>query len=720
MAAAAVLTAALGYALRGWQVIPLHNINQEGACSCGRSSCTSPGKHPRLRKWPGRATTNREQIGEWWSKWPQANVGVVTGTSSGLVVLDVDPRHYGDLSLSELESKHGDLSAGLRCSTGGGGFHIYLAHPDFHVRNSAGSLGPGLDVRADGGFVVAPPSNHISGAPYAWTTDPAEQAGTIPQWMADALTTKRDQVAREAQQKRKEWENNYSAIVAGVTGYGAKALHLKCEAVSRAAEGTRNNQLNRSAFSIGQLVGGGELDRAEARTALLAAAMGAGLERPEAEAACDSGLNAGAQSPRTRPIKAPRPSAKPAKVEIDASDWVSPDLETWQLLDRATATDDRPRDPKRTGRNVRIILDNDPRLRGRFWGDRTRGLRYWGDDELADEHCTRLANVMDELYSLVISTAVIREQVLLACLDNDRDPLTEWLHALTWDGEHRMEHLLSRGFGSDPSNLNRFYSMCWGVGCVARAYRPGCKVDTCLILVGAQGIGKSSGMRDLVGEEWFSDTEIAFGDGNNKDALHAFRRPWVHEFAELSTLRRAKGDKVKAILSSQVDEYRPSYGREVVRFPRRCVLIGTSNEPQILMDTTGSRRFWPVKVTHVDRKWLQDNRAQLWAEAAHYYREGAQWWLPDPAEAERISSSELFIESDPWQDLIEDHLATMRTTTVSALMDKCLKLDRSQQGISASRRVGAILRGMGWERGKGPRTDDGKRPRVWRAPGDED
>ena len=82
-----LLTSALGYALRGWQVVPLHSIS-EGSCTCHREVCASPGKHPRINKWTQRATTNREQLTEWWDKWPGANVGVVTGPTSGLVVLD--------------------------------------------------------------------------------------------------------------------------------------------------------------------------------------------------------------------------------------------------------------------------------------------------------------------------------------------------------------------------------------------------------------------------------------------------------------------------------------------------------------------------------------------------------------------------------------------------------------------------------------------------------
>ena len=714
MNANSLLTSALGYALRGWQVVPLHSID-DGSCTCHREACASPGKHPRINKWPQRATTNREQLTEWWDKWPGANVGVVTGPTSGLVVLDVDPRHHGDLSLAELEGAHGALDGALRCETGGGGWHVYLAHPDFHVRNSAGSLGPGLDIRGHGGFVVAPPSMHASGKPYAWQGDPAEQAGTIPDWMAEALTTKRDQAAQEAQEGRKAWQESWGQASTG-QGYGSTALARECEAVRGASEGTRNNALNRSAFSIGQLVGGGEIEHTEARLALVAAAIAAGLGRQEAEAACDSGLSAGQKTPRRRPIQAPRTTATVAKMQLDDDDWTSPDLTTWQLLDRAPPTNDGPRAPKRSGRNVRIVLDNDPRFKDRFWGDRVRGMKYWSQEEIRDEHHTRVQNALDQLYQLTVATSVIAEQVALMCWDNNRDPLVEWLHSLRWDGEHRSEHLLARGFGAAPSKLFGFYSLCWMIGCVARAYRPGCKLDTCLILIGSQGIGKSSGLRALVGDDWFSDTEINFTGYSNKDALMAIGKPWVHEFAELSTLRAAKGERVKAVLSSQVDEFRPSHGREVVRRPRRCCFVGTSNEPEVLSDGTGSRRFWPARVKRVDLEWLRANRDQLWAEAAHYYREGAPWWLPDPVEAARRTEATSYFETDAWQDAIGSFVVGQSSISTADLLDGALKLDRSQQHAGTTRRVAAIMRGMGWQKKAKRDPITGQRRQTWTAP----
>jgi hypothetical protein len=144
--------AALDYAGRGWPVLPLHDVT-EGVCSCARGeSCLTPGKHPRLRKWREWASTDPGTIGGWWRQWPAANVGILTGAESGLVVLDVDPRNGGFESLAAFLP----LPETVTAVTGGGGRHYYFAHPGGRVQGR--DLAEGLELKADGQYVVAPPS----------------------------------------------------------------------------------------------------------------------------------------------------------------------------------------------------------------------------------------------------------------------------------------------------------------------------------------------------------------------------------------------------------------------------------------------------------------------------------------------------------------------------------------------------------------------------------
>lgn len=158
--------AALHYARRGWAVFPLYEPAENGLCSCGNPKCPSPGKHPRVKHGVLEATTNEALIQEWWTKWREANIGIATGKRSGVVVLDVDPRHGGDKSLAELEAMGGALKT-LECETGGGGRHLYFLAPEERLKNKVGFM-PGLDFRGDNGYVVAPPSTHITGGLYRW------------------------------------------------------------------------------------------------------------------------------------------------------------------------------------------------------------------------------------------------------------------------------------------------------------------------------------------------------------------------------------------------------------------------------------------------------------------------------------------------------------------------------------------------------------------------
>jgi hypothetical protein len=159
------LEAALAYASSGWAVFPVHPPSGDG-CSCGNPACEHIGKHPRTQHGHLDATCTESAVRQWWGRWPDANVGIATGAKSGLIILDVDPRHGGDETLAEWVRVHGELPNTVEVCTGGGGRHIYFAHLRGHVRSLG--LAPGVDVKADGGYVVAPPSLHASGRRYAW------------------------------------------------------------------------------------------------------------------------------------------------------------------------------------------------------------------------------------------------------------------------------------------------------------------------------------------------------------------------------------------------------------------------------------------------------------------------------------------------------------------------------------------------------------------------
>jgi len=191
-----LIGAALDLAKLGLPVFPAWSVRQLGArlvCACPKAgNCTSPAKHPMVTHGVTEALTDAERVARWWRNRPDANIGLATGA---VVVIDIDPRHGGDRALTEIESKHAKLPVTWRVATGGGGQHIYFLAPAGHapIRNSVEQLGPGIDVRGAGGYVIAPPSRHISGQFYRWQHRSERVApAMLPLWLAELL----DQPAR--------------------------------------------------------------------------------------------------------------------------------------------------------------------------------------------------------------------------------------------------------------------------------------------------------------------------------------------------------------------------------------------------------------------------------------------------------------------------------------------------------------------------------------------
>ena len=207
------LEVALDYAGFGWPVLLLHSIDG-GRCTCGRSDCHSVAKHPRTEHGLRDATTDQSIMRSWWSRCPNANVGILTGQRSGFVVLDVDPQHGGSKTLSDLEGRFGRLPKTLVSRTGNGGRHILFQHPGYYVKTKQGALGAGLDIKGDGGYIVAPPSLHRSGQHYRWEGSgplSAFQIAPLPAWIVKRLEKaegKQPGKARTSAQRIPEGQRN--------------------------------------------------------------------------------------------------------------------------------------------------------------------------------------------------------------------------------------------------------------------------------------------------------------------------------------------------------------------------------------------------------------------------------------------------------------------------------------------------------------------------------
>lgn len=282
---------ARAYAQRGWFVLPLWWPTITGDCACGLSDCGSTGKHPIRRLVPHGlhdASERPDQVDEWWRLYPSANVGVRTGAASGILVLDVDGE-AGRLALRGLVAHHGLFDT--RWARTGSGWHAYFTHPGGTMPNSAGRLGAGLDVRGDGGYVVAPPSLHCTRQRYRWIGPEIDQSHlpAAPQWLIELAAPS----ACDDRKPHPIW-----LIPEDVQAYGAAAIRSEACGVANAPPGQRNDRLNRAAFRLGQLVAAGVVAEGLVATALVAAGLAAGPGETKIRSTVRRGLNAGKLQPR--------------------------------------------------------------------------------------------------------------------------------------------------------------------------------------------------------------------------------------------------------------------------------------------------------------------------------------------------------------------------------------------------------------------------------------
>jgi Bifunctional DNA primase/polymerase, N-terminal len=277
--------AAQAYAALGFPVVPMHATRPSGGCSCLARDCPDPGKHPRLRGWQRLAATDPALAGQWWRRWPQANLGLATGRRFD--VLDLDGEQ-GEEALRAALSIAPTEHPGPVAHTGGGGWHLLYAPTGLGNRVR---LLAGVDWRGRTGLIVAPPSQHASGRRYCWVRPLTATLPAVPVGLRGLL-------APPAAPRTTLPPAPGPARRSG--GYGRAALARERATVADAPPGRRNATLNRAAFNLGQLVGTGLLDVDQVRAVLLAAALEAGNPETKARATIESGLRGGAAKPRRR------------------------------------------------------------------------------------------------------------------------------------------------------------------------------------------------------------------------------------------------------------------------------------------------------------------------------------------------------------------------------------------------------------------------------------
>lgn len=349
------------------------------------------------------------------------------------------------------------------------------------------------------------------------------------------------------------------------------------------------------------------------------------------------------------------------RMEKAATEFIIEEDEDWQTKLEVSKKGEVVNNLK----NLIIILQYDPNLKSIAFNQLSDGMEIKGDVPWKhpskfwrDADDAQLISYVDLTYG---SFSARNYDIAVTKVTDDRSyhPIREFLEKLPqWDGQKRLETLFIDYFNSPDEEYTRAITRKIFVAAVARVMKPGIKFDWMLVLNGPPGIGKSTIVRNMAGE-WFNDS-LRLSDAKDKTAAEKMQGYWILEIGELAGMSKVEENILKNFLSSQNDIYRASFGRRAMPHPRQCIFIGTTNEERgYLRDTTGNRRFWPLKVYETERKpWdmTQEDVMQLWAEAKVYFEGNEDLKLSPELERRANELQNEAMEADDRQGIVESYL----------------------------------------------------------------
>ena len=399
---------------------------------------------------------------------------------------------------------------------------------------------------------------------------------------------------------------------------------------------------------------------------------------------------------------------------------------------------------KNTLTNLLLIMQNDPQLKGVVFNQLSDGMEI--RDDIAPvpwKHPSKFWRDADD--KQIISYIETRYgafsnrnyDVAIGKVTDDRSyhPIRDYLSSLPeWDRTPRIETLLIDYLGAPDNRYVRAVTRKTLCAAVKRVLQPGIKFDTMLVLNGPQGVGKSTLIAKL-GGEWFNDS-LSLNDTKDKTAAEKLQGFWIMEIGELAGLRKAEVETLRSFLSRQNDIYRASFGKRATPHLRQCVFFGTTNEESgYLRDTTGNRRFWPVKTPGSGYKhsWqlTREEIDQIWAEALYYVNSGEKIYLDSDLDALAQEEQREAMQTDEREGLVREYLdkllpedwetmdlaerrgflrgdaftggnreGTIRRNTVCALEIWCECLGRESGAIrrSDSNDIFSMLARIGWKK----------------------
>lgn len=356
------------------------------------------------------------------------------------------------------------------------------------------------------------------------------------------------------------------------------------------------------------------------------------------------------------------------------------------------------------------LLRHFPAFRKHIWWDEFHAKIFttWHGEtprEWRDTDETNLAAYFQREIGLTkVTEELIRRAVFAFAEQNVRHEPRDWMSTLKWDETPRIETFFIDSMGAKDNDYIRAASKNFWISLVARIFRPGCKVDTMIILEGGQGKLKSTAL-EIIGGKWFSETNEA---PTNKDFFLAMQGKMLLEVGELDAFSKADFKTIKKVLSCKTDNFRPPFGRYTKAFPRQSVFCGSTNEHEYLDDPTGGRRFWPFKVHQINVEKIKQDRDQLFAEAIHRLNAGESWWvMPKTAKEEQESRR----QADAWENIIGHWLIGKLMIEVKQLAKEALNIDAADLTRPTQLRIARILKQHQWK--TNVTRESGVTRRIW-------
>lgn len=573
-------------------------------------------------------------IRAWWKKWPDSGIGIATGSISQLIVIDEDiDEDKGVDGCHEImmwERDNGILPETVSAITGRGGNHLYYHYAGSDISNRAGLL-DGVDVRGEGGYIIAPPSLHPNGTEYAWENGPDE------------------------------------IELSEITDTIWKLLRVGKESESQGR------------FQLPQIIPSGERNDTLYRLACSLQAQGVPDEGIKAAVSEANRQNCAEPLEDSEVLQIVSSALTHQKGEMKIVSEGMPEWHEPKLAMQIDKDGNITEKPAQTIANAEeaILFDKDlfgriryneiayaPYVCGNLPWKTHKGWREWTN---ADD--SNLRSYIENHYGLKNSDKIMDA---LTNITNRYpvNPIREMLMDCheRWDGNKYVENLLPDMLGAEKNEYNTAVMRLFMLGAVMRVFHPGCKFDYMPVFVGPQGKGKSTFLRLMsMNDKWFSDN---FNSLEGDKAFEKLRGMWIVEMAELQATKRAKDvETIKSFITSRADTYRAPYGRRTEQRPRMCVMAGTSNPVDFLTDKTGNRRFLPISCNVQEAKFdLLDDEiatkavfAQAWGEIMDEYlrkKTKIKLVLPERLQEEAMRMQTAYLEEDPKIGIIQEWLDT--------------------------------------------------------------